>query len=188
MADEAQADGRSGTDDRQTGRRGIRLFRGRDATPLADTGAMSPPVFDLNDQKLLAEDGPRSPTIALGIDDTLVFRGEGEDGCSLVRAWLGPHFVLPRHSHSGDCLYYVVEGSIVMGAQHLRTGDGFFVPSGAIYAYQAGAEGAVVLEFRPQTSFDMQIPGGQLERWRRMAAVAEEHGEHWVELRSETTA
>ena len=54
--------------------------------------------------------------------------------------------------------------------------DGIFVPSGAPYAYEAGPGGAVVLEFRPQTSFDMQIPGGQLERWRRMAVVAEEHG------------
>jgi quercetin dioxygenase-like cupin family protein len=169
-------------------RRGIKLFRGRDATPLSESGAMSPPVLDLDDQKLLAQDGPRSPTIAQGINDTLVFQGDGEDGGSLVRAWLGPHYVLPRHSHSGDCLYYIVEGSIVMGAQQLEAGDGFFVPSGANYAYEAGPDGAVVLEFRAQTSFDMQIPGGQLERWRRMAAAADEHGERWVELRSGSSA
>jgi quercetin dioxygenase-like cupin family protein len=169
-------------------RRGIELFRGKDAIPLAESGAMVPPTFDPEDRRVLAEDGPRSPTIALGIDDTLVFRSEGDAGCSLVRAWLAPHYVLPRHSHSADCLYYIIEGSIVMGAQRLAAGDGFFVPSGAPYAYEAGPGGAVVLEFRAQTSFDMQIPGGQLERWRRMAVVAEEHGERWVELRPKATA
>jgi hypothetical protein len=74
-----------------------------------------------------------------------------------------------------------------MGSQQLVAGDGFFVPSEAPYAYEAGPEGAVVLEFRAQPTFDMRIPGGQLERWRLMAAVAEEHGEHWVELRSQTS-
>ena len=169
-------------------RRGIKLFRAKDAVALADSGAMSAPVLDSEDMKTLAADGPRPPTVALGIQDTLVFRGEGPDGSSLVRAWLGPHYVLPRHSHSSDCLYYIVEGTIIMGARQLGTGDGFFVPSDAPYAYEAGPDGAVVLEFRTQTSFDMQIPGGQLERWQRMATVAEEHGERWMELRSTATA
>lgn len=169
-------------------RRGIKLFRGGDAVAIAESGAMSAPQFDPEDMKALAADGPRPATVALGIHDTLVFRGEGDRGNSLVRAWLAPHYVLPRHSHSGDCLYYIIEGSITMGAQQLHTGDGFFVPSNAPYAYEAGPDGAVVLEFRTQTSFDMQIPGGQLERWRRMATVAEEHGERWIELRAKATA
>lgn len=166
-------------------RRGVKLFRGVDEIGLPESGAMSRPEFDREEMKTLAADGPRPAAIALGIKDTLVFRGEGDDGFSLVRAWLGPHYVLPRHTHSGDCLYYITEGSIVMGAQQLGAGDGFFVPADAPYAYEAGPQGAVVLEFRMKTSFDMQIPGGQLERWRRMASVAEEHGERWVELRAE---
>jgi hypothetical protein len=174
----------SGDPTKRPSRRGIKLFRGSDAVPIAESGAMSAPQFDPEDMKALAADGPRPKTVALGIDDRLVFQGEGHAGSSLVRAWLGPHYVLPRHSHSGDCLYYIVEGSIIMGAQHLGAGDGFFVPSDAPYAYEAGPEGAVVLEFRTETSFDMQIPGGQLERWRKMATVAEEHGEHWAELRA----
>jgi Cupin domain len=93
----------------------------------------------------------------------------------------------PRHSHDGDCLYYVVEGSLVMGSQVLEAGDGFFVPSGAPYAYEAGPEGVVVLEFRSCTSFGMNIPGGQLERLRRMGAVADEHAEEWAALRAEIT-
>jgi quercetin dioxygenase-like cupin family protein len=179
-------EGNDGTAKKPSGR-GIRLFRGADAVAIAESGAMSAPQFDPEDMDALAADGPRPKTVGLGIDDRLVFQGEGPGGNSLVRAWLGPHNVLPRHSHSGDCLYYIVEGSITMGAQHLDAGDGFFVPSNAPYAYEAGPDGAVVLEFRTQTSFDMQIPGGQLERWRKMATVAEEHGERWIELRSTAT-
>jgi quercetin dioxygenase-like cupin family protein len=168
-------------------RRGITVFHGRDGVGLSESGTMSPPVFDLDDQRALAADGPRSPTIALGTHDTVLFRGEGDDGFSLVRAWFGPHFVLPRHSHDGDCLYFIVEGSVVMGSQELAAGDGFFVPSGAPYAYEAGPEGVVVLEFRTRTSFGMNIRGGQLERWRAMAAAAAKHGDRWVELRSQIT-
>jgi hypothetical protein len=99
---------------------------------------------------------------------------------------LGAH-VLPRHTHDGDCLYYVAEGSLVMGSQVLAAGDGFFVPSCAPYAYEAGPEGVVVLEFRMRTSFGMNIPGGQLERLRRMAVVADEHAEEWTEERAKVT-
>jgi quercetin dioxygenase-like cupin family protein len=166
-------------------RRGIRLFRGKDAVPLAESGAMSPMVFDPEDMNALAADGPRSPLIALGIQDMLVFRGEGEHGFSLVRAWFGPHYVLPRHTHSGDCLYYIVEGSITMGSQQLAAGDGFLVPSDAPYGYEAGPDGAVVLEFRSETSFDVKFVSGQLKRWQRMAEVAAVHGETWAESRAD---
>jgi quercetin dioxygenase-like cupin family protein len=166
-------------------RRGIQLFRGKDAMPLAESGAMSPMVFDPEDMKALAAEGPRSPLIALGIEDTLVFSGEGENGFSLVRAWLGPHYVLPRHTHSGDCLYYIVEGSITMGSQQLVAGDGFLVPSNAPYGYEAGPDGAVVLEFRSEISFDIKFVGGQLHRWQRMAEIAKVHGETWAESRSD---
>ena len=43
----------------------------------------------------------------------------------------------------------------------------------------------VVLEFRMRTSFGMDIPGGQLERLRRMGAVADEQAEQWAELRAQ---
>ena len=59
------------------------------------------------------------------------------------------------------------------------------VPSDAPYGYEAGPEGVVVLEFRSRTSFGMQIPGGQLERWRRMAVVADENAEVWAERQAQ---
>ncbi len=168
-------------------RRGISVFRGKDGVGLFESGTMSMPVFDPADQEALKTDGARSKKIVLGGHDAVLFRGEGEDGFSLVKAWFGPHYVLPRHTHDGDCLYFVVEGSVVMGSQVLEAGDGFFVPSGAPYAYEAGAEGVVVLEFRTRTSFGMQIPGGQVDRLRRMSTVAEEHGDRWAELRARIT-
>lgn len=74
----------------------------------------------------------------------------GPDGMSLVHAWFGPHFPLFRHSHPqlGDCLYYVVAGSAVLGSRVLGPGDGFFVPNGMPYKYRAGPEGVEILEFR----------------------------------------
>jgi quercetin dioxygenase-like cupin family protein len=168
-------------------KQGIALFRGKGAPGLFESGIMAPPVFDPDDQEALKADGPRSPNIVLGGHDAVLFRGDGDDGFSLVKAWFGPHYVLPRHTHDGDCLYYVADGSLVMGSQVLEAGDGFFVPSGAPYAYEAGPDGVVVLEFRGVTSFGMDIPGGQLERLRRMGVVADEQAEHWAELRAQVT-
>jgi quercetin dioxygenase-like cupin family protein len=175
------------TEQRSRSKQGIALFRGKDAPGLFESGTMSAPVFDPDDQEALKADGPRSPNILLGGHDAVLFRGDGDDGFSLVKAWFGPHYVLPRHTHDGDCLYYVVEGSLVMGSQVLEAGDGFFVPSGAPYAYEAGPDGVVVLEFRSCTSFGMNIPGGQLERLRRMGTVADEHAEEWAALRTQVT-
>jgi quercetin dioxygenase-like cupin family protein len=170
-----------------TRRRGIRLFEAAGAPGLFDSGTMSMPVFDAGDQAELAADGPRSTKISEGSHDAVIYRGEGPDGFSLVKAWFGPHYVLPRHTHDADCLYYVVDGSLVMGKRVIGAGGGFFVPAGAPYAYEAGPDGVVVLEFRTRTSFDMQITGGQVDRLRQMAVVAEEHGDRWAELRSEVS-
>jgi len=171
--------------DAQARKRGIVLFSEKDAPGLFESGTMSFPEFDAADQEAIKADGPRTPNLALGGHDAVLFRGEGEAGFSLVRAWFGPRYVLPRHTHDGDCLYYIVEGSLTMGSKVLAAGDGFFVPSGSPYAYEAGPDGVIVLEFRTRTKFGMKIPGGQVERLRRMAAAADEHGERWKELHAD---
>ena len=81
---------------------------------------------------------------------TPLFDQGGENGMSLIHAWFGPNFPLFRHSHPrlGDCLYYIVAGSAVLGSQVLKPGDGFFVPNGMPYKYRAGPEGVEILEFR----------------------------------------
>lgn len=166
------------------GRRGIVLYRGEGAPGLFESGTMSMPAFDPEDQKTLAARGPRSKNIVLGGHDAVLFRGPGQDAYSLVRVRFAPHYVLPRHSHDADCLYYIAEGSVVMGSQILGAGDGFFVPAGAPYAYEAGPDGVTVLEFRTRTSFDMTIPGGQVERLAKSGAVADERAEEWAAWRA----
>ena len=169
-------------------RRGIELFRGGTGPGLFESGTMSMPEFDPDDQALLKADGPRNRDIHLGAHDQVLFRGDGPNGYSLVRAEFAPHFVLVRHTHNADCLYAIVAGSLTMGAVTLVAGEGFFVPADAPYGYEAGPDGVVVLEFRTRTTFDMKIPGGQIERLRQLNRAAEEHGALWRTLRTADTA
>ena len=102
--------------------------------------------------------------IAPGNIVTPLFGQDGPAGMSLVHAWFGPHFPLFRHSHPkfGDCLYYIVAGSAVLGSRVLKPGDGFFVPNGMPYKYRAGPEGVEILEFRAGGGVD-DAPGLKLQ-------------------------
>jgi quercetin dioxygenase-like cupin family protein len=163
--------------------RGMTIFRAAEAEEIFANGAMSFPVFDEGDMAAVSEEGLDISASGIGNVSEVLFRGEGDIGFSLVKAWFAPHYVLPRHTHNADCLYYIVEGSIVMGSQHLSAGDGFFIPENAPYAYEAGPDGVVVLEFRDKASFDMQVPGGQVARFRKMAEVGTAHAADWSEQR-----
>jgi len=76
---------------------------------------------------------------------------------------------LPKHSHSSDCLYYIVEGGIVMGRRELGPGDGFFLPAEQTYAYHAGPKGVKILEFRHDSAFDMKVYEKDMGRFREKA-------------------
>lgn len=166
-------------------RKGITVFRANDAPGLDETDMMSTPVFR-DDFVYPQAAGDGSVAMAEGGRVKVLYRqSEEEGGFSLVYAWFKPHYTLPRHSHSADCMYYVVSGSAVLGSQILGPGDGFFVPSGAPYKYSAGPDGVEVLEFRHARSFDMQISEGSdgfatilaaaaenLPLWKAMAAPA----------------
>ena len=110
---------------------------------------------------LVAEDGSNTAEVHAAVGEmvrhiitgsttTNLFAQGGPNGMSLTHVWFGPDFQLFRHSHPayGDCLYYVLTGSIIMGSKTLGPGDGFFVPNGLPYKYKAGPEGVQVLEFR----------------------------------------
>jgi hypothetical protein len=103
-----------------------------------------------SEDEVRASVGDMIRAISPGNIVTPLFDQGGESGMSLVHAWFGPNFPLFRHSHPrfGDCLYYVVAGSAVLGSQVLKPGDGFFVPNGMPYKYRAGPEGVEILEFR----------------------------------------
>jgi len=111
---------------------------------------------------------------------SVLFRQAEVGGLSLIHVWLKRNFIISRHSHNTDCLYYVVSGEAILGNRVLRAGDGFFVPANQPYAYRAGPEGAEVLEFRGASSFDIT----SLEKpdaWARLLASAAANRPGWLE-------
>jgi hypothetical protein len=65
-------------------KQGIKLFRGRDAPGLLESGTMRRPEFDADDRAALAADGPRSPHLVTGTHDAVVYRGEGDEGVEVL--------------------------------------------------------------------------------------------------------
>ena len=81
-----------------------------------------------------------------GLASKLLVRQEG--GFSILLLQAKPGFIVPRHRHDTDCMYYVQSGALRMGRRTLQGGDAFFVPAGVVYTYEAGPEGCEVLEIR----------------------------------------
>lgn len=155
--------------------RGITFFAHGDAPLLDDTGMMTPPEID----PVVYTTLDLTP-LAAGAVVKALFADDQSGGFSLVHARFGPGFRLPRHSHSADCLYYVVRGEAVMGSRTIGAGDGFFVKADQPYAYQAGPDGVEVLEFRAATSFDMKVFDQTVERWEPIVAAAQANHERWL--------
>lgn len=156
------------------------FFTAADAPSLDEDGMMEPAVID---PAAFAEIDlePYSKASRLSV----LFKGSGPDGFSLVHVTFDAGFRLPRHTHSVDCLYYVISGEAIMGARRLGAGDGFFIRAGVPYAYEAGPQGVEVLEFRAATSFDIQVLDQTAERWRAIVASLARAG---VEAQAETQA
>lgn len=158
-------------------RRGVRVFRGSEAREMHDTPMMRTPQIDDAARAALPE------FTAAGGTSGMVLFGDPEHpddgGMSLVRTWFAPNFVLPRHSHSADCLYYVVAGEVRLGSRTLSVGDGFHVGADAPYGYTAGPEGAEVLEFRTVSAFDSRVretPAG----WERILEAVRANRDDWA--------
>ena len=154
--------------------RGIVFFSRDDAVSLDDSEMMTPAT--------IAPEVYRNidlTPIAAGSRTMALFQGEGPDGFSLVTASMKPGYRLPRHTHTGDCLYLVTKGSVLVGRREVTEGSGFLVKSGQPYAYSVGNQGAEVVEFRTTTSFDMQILDQTVERWKPIVDVAVANQELW---------
>ncbi len=108
----------------------------------------------------------------------VLFRHAEDDGFSLVRVSFAPNYLLPRHSHSADCLYYVLRGEVRLGNRTVVAGSGFFIPKDRPYAYQAGPEGVDLLEFRHATSFNF-VAHEDPQRWREIAETARRNEALW---------
>jgi quercetin dioxygenase-like cupin family protein len=155
---------------------GIELFGEDDATDLIGSGTMTVPELLDPDVSLdiAAQLGASGQTVKV------LYRSE-EYGTSLVWSSFAPHYMLPRHSHSADCLYYVVRGEARLGNRVVAAGGGFFVPADAPYAYSAGPDGIEILEFRHAATFDMKITE-TAARFERILENIREHGPTWAEL------
>ena len=146
----------------------LAIFTGQDAPSLEDSGM----VIDRSFVEPATMDELFNERTMGDASSSVPFRQLGQDGMSLVQIWFPPGFLLPRHSHSADCLYYIVEGGIVMGTRELGPGDGFFVPSDQPYAYRVGPEGVKLLEFRHSTAFDTKFYEKDGRRFADKAAAS----------------
>jgi len=155
-------------------RRGIKFYDEAAARPLHETGMMSMPTTEGD------VDEPMMEWALSGGHIVNVLYQDGDDGMSLVWSWFGPGYVLPRHSHSADCLYYVISGEAHLGNRTVEAGSGFFVPADAPYAYSAGPDGIQILEFRNVSSFDMRITES-LDGWRHIVDTVRERSDQWKE-------
>lgn len=103
----------------------------------------------------------------------------GAPGVSLTKVWFKSGFPLPLHSHSGDCLYYILAGSIKMGTEVLGAGDGFFVGSDVPYTYTAGPEGVEVLEFRNTNELNIRFMSRNKTFWEKAGRKISESRDAW---------
>jgi mannose-6-phosphate isomerase-like protein (cupin superfamily) len=113
--------------------------------------------------------------VAGGSVTDILFRDGQDQGFSLTSLRLAPDYILPSHHHDVDCLYYVESGLILLGRRIIDRGGGFLVRAGTSYGYQAGPQGATVLEFRNSTNFNMIITETSPTKLSRIAKTAVEH-------------
>jgi len=162
-------------------RRGLSIFRAKDAPDLAvgDDAFMKPVTMTDETRAAFGE------TLATGLGSggqtkVLLRQTPDEGGFSLVHLWFKAGYPLVRHTHDVDCLYYVLSGEAIMGNQTLRAGDGFFVPADAPYQYNAGPDGVEVLEVRHGVSqFNMVIPDQSDDAWKSMMDATVAHRDEW---------
>lgn len=163
------------------GKRKITWYDEADAKELMESGAMSPTVLSPEVIGVMM----KGSKLHLGNGSRVLFQDPENNGFSIVHAWFGENFPLPRHTHSGDCMYYVLRGELRMGAKTVKAGSGFFVPSDRPYTYRAGVGGVEVLEFRKVSSFDMITLDQDAAKWESFVAIGEEMGETWAQTRPE---
>jgi hypothetical protein len=150
------------------------IFRARDAVDYAEDGPMymdaaEPVDFDASGE--LHEQG-----FMEGSQVKLLY---SRPGMSLTYVWFKSGFPLPRHSHSADCLYFVVAGSLRLGTEELGPGDGFFLGTDVPYTYVPGDKGVEVLEFRTSDHFDFRMLANSPNWVGRALETLRARRDHW---------
>jgi hypothetical protein len=136
------------------------VFRFADASPEDGLPNMvarpMPPAVVEHGQKLM------DAGALTGTEGRMLFSGAGY---TLAYAWFKSGFPLPRHTHDSDCLYFIVGGSLRLGNEELKAGDGFFIGKDVPYLYTPGPNGVEVLEFRSVETFDINTLAGSSGFW-----------------------
>jgi hypothetical protein len=152
------------------------IYRASDAPDLEATGVMTgamPTELEIEGSKQLAD-----LDYSAGHQLKLLYSAPG---ISLARAWFKSGFPLPRHTHNCDCLYYIIAGSIKLGAETLGAGDGFFVGAEVPYAYTPGEDGVELLEFRTADHFDIKIRANNPAFWAKAVATVTAKHDVWLD-------
>jgi hypothetical protein len=153
----AEADGR------QT--RPFEVFRARDAVDYAEDGVMY--VTPATEAQ---QSGMAALQEAGMMEGSAVKLLYARPGMSLTYVWFRSGFPLPLHSHSADCLYFIVAGSLKIGTEELGPGDGFFLGTDVPYTYVPGEKGVEVLEFRTSDHFDFKALAKNPDYWEKAVA------------------
>lgn len=151
-------------------------FRAHDAVPYGEGGPMSvEPAPETAQQGMakLYEEGM--------MDGNKVMLVYSRPGMSLTYVRFKSGFPLPHHSHSADCLYFIITGSVKMGTDEFGPGDGFFIGTDVPYSYVPGPEGVELLEFRTSNTFDFKLHANSKAYWDKALANLLAARDHWLQ-------
>ncbi|MDG2001998.1 MAG: cupin domain-containing protein [Novosphingobium sp.] len=154
----------------------LEIFRARDATEYGEDGPMDgPPMSDVQQHGMAAmfEAGMMS-----GSEVKLLY---GRPQMSLTYVRFKPGFALPLHSHSANCLYFIITRSIKMGTEELGPGDGFYLGTDVPYTYVPGENGVELLEFRDSNDFDFKATAKNADYWKTLAANMAKASAGWTD-------
>ncbi len=152
---------------------GMQIFRASEAPRNYDSTMTSEPLSDVasaGSQRLIeagVEDGHENRVLFVG------------GGFSLVYAWFKSGYPLPRHTHNETCLYYIVGGSLQLGNEELRAGDGFLLGHDVPYTYTPGPEGVEIIEFRACETFNIDVLANNPAFWDSAVKTVEQNREKW---------
>jgi hypothetical protein len=141
------------------------IFRARDALDYAEGGPMEAvpmTAVETAGMESLMQNGM--------MDGGQVKLLYSRPGMSLTYCWFKSGYPLPRHSHSADCLYFIVSGSLKIGTEDLGPGDGFFLGTDVPYTYVPGPDGVEVMEFRTSDKFDFKALANSEAYWDKALA------------------
>lgn len=94
--------------------------------------------------------------------------------------WFKSGFPLPLHSHDADCFYQIIAGSMRVGTEDLRQGDGVLIPGGTPYTVIPGSDGVEFIEVRPTHDYDTRYRGKTDAYWDRIVAALVERAAPWA--------